>query len=117
VAWLVIGLIGGFFASHFVCGHGFGLIGDIVLGVVGAFLGGLLASVVGFHGSEGFWGTIVVAFIGAARATGRYSHQLPSGFFWWQLQNSPRLPWTLTIGRLWSVQLGGLSLLSLLLGV
>jgi uncharacterized membrane protein YeaQ/YmgE (transglycosylase-associated protein family) len=66
VAWLIVGLIAGFFASHFVRGHGFGLVGDILLGVVGAFLGGLLASVVGFGGSAGFWGTVVVAFLGAA---------------------------------------------------
>jgi len=66
VAWLIVGLIAGFFASHFVRGHGFGLVGDVLLGVVGAFLGGLLASVFGFGGTAGFWGTIVVAFVGAA---------------------------------------------------
>ena len=65
IAWLIVGLIAGFVASHFVRGQGFGLIGDIVLGVVGAFLGGLLASVLGFQGAQGFWGTIVVAIIGA----------------------------------------------------
>jgi len=63
--WIVIGLISGFLASA-VVGGGFGLIGDIVIGVVGAFLGGLLFRTfhIGtpFHGMAG---TIFVAFIGA----------------------------------------------------
>jgi uncharacterized membrane protein YeaQ/YmgE (transglycosylase-associated protein family) len=63
--WIVIGLIAGFLASA-VVGGGFGLIGDIVIGVVGAFLGGLLFRALHistpFHGMAG---TIFVAFIGA----------------------------------------------------
>jgi uncharacterized membrane protein YeaQ/YmgE (transglycosylase-associated protein family) len=63
--WCVIGLIAGFLASA-VVGGGFGLIGDIVIGIVGAFLGGIIfrALHIGtpFHGMAG---TIFVAFIGA----------------------------------------------------
>jgi uncharacterized membrane protein YeaQ/YmgE (transglycosylase-associated protein family) len=63
--WCVIGLIAGFLASA-VVGGGFGLVGDIVIGVVGAFLGGIVfrALHIGtpFHGMAG---TIFVAFIGA----------------------------------------------------
>jgi uncharacterized membrane protein YeaQ/YmgE (transglycosylase-associated protein family) len=63
--WCVIGLIAGFLASA-VVGGGFGLIGDIIVGVVGAFLGGIVfrALHIGtpFHGLAG---TIFVAFIGA----------------------------------------------------
>ena len=66
LGWLLAGLLAGVLASHFMRGHGHGLVGDIVLGVVGAFLGGLLASVLGFGGTAGFWATIVIAFIGAA---------------------------------------------------
>jgi uncharacterized membrane protein YeaQ/YmgE (transglycosylase-associated protein family) len=63
--WLVIGLIAGWLASA-VVGGGYGLVGDIVVGVVGAFLGGYLFRATGatspFHGLPG---TIFIAFIGA----------------------------------------------------
>jgi uncharacterized membrane protein YeaQ/YmgE (transglycosylase-associated protein family) len=63
--WAVIGLIAGWLASAIV-GGGFGLIGDIVVGVVGAFVGGFLFRALGI-GSPfgGIAGTIFVAFIGA----------------------------------------------------
>jgi len=44
LAWLVVGLIAGFFASRVMRGGGYGLIGDIVVGVVGALIGGFLAA-------------------------------------------------------------------------
>jgi uncharacterized membrane protein YeaQ/YmgE (transglycosylase-associated protein family) len=63
--WAVIGLIAGWLASA-VVGGGYGVIGDIVIGVVGAFLGGFifreLHVKVPFAGIPG---TIFVAFIGA----------------------------------------------------
>ena len=62
--WLFVGLIAGFLASRVMRGGGYGLIGDIVVGIIGAFIGGWLASLLGF-GSFGLFGTIVVAFIGA----------------------------------------------------
>lgn len=63
--WIVIGLIAGWLASA-VVGGGYGIVGDIIVGVVGAFLGGLI-----FAGLNvrvpfgGLAGTIFVAFIGA----------------------------------------------------
>jgi uncharacterized membrane protein YeaQ/YmgE (transglycosylase-associated protein family) len=63
--WVVIGLIAGWLASA-VVGGGYGIIGDIIVGVVGAFLGGLLFR--GLHVAvpfAGLAGTIFVAFIGA----------------------------------------------------
>jgi uncharacterized membrane protein YeaQ/YmgE (transglycosylase-associated protein family) len=48
-----------------VRGAGFGMIGDLIVGIIGAFLGGFLASVLGFGGSAGFLGTILVSVIGA----------------------------------------------------
>jgi uncharacterized membrane protein YeaQ/YmgE (transglycosylase-associated protein family) len=63
VWWLLVGLIAGFLASLVMRG-GYGLIGDIIIGVVGAFIGGFLASLVGL-GVSGFVGTVIVAFIGA----------------------------------------------------
>lgn len=44
LAWIVVGLVAGFLASQVMKGHGSGLLGDILLGVVGALLGGFLAS-------------------------------------------------------------------------
>jgi uncharacterized membrane protein YeaQ/YmgE (transglycosylase-associated protein family) len=63
--WAVIGLIAGWLASALV-GGGYGLVGDIVVGVVGAFLGSFLFRALNV-GSPfgGLAGTIFVAFIGA----------------------------------------------------
>ena len=44
LAWLVVGLIAGWLASRVMRGGGYGLIGDIIVGVVGALIGGFLAS-------------------------------------------------------------------------
>jgi uncharacterized membrane protein YeaQ/YmgE (transglycosylase-associated protein family) len=62
--WLLVGLVAGFLASRVMRRGGFGLIGDIVVGLIGAFIGGWLAGLLGL-GSYGLIGTIVVAFIGA----------------------------------------------------
>ncbi len=67
LAWIIVGLIAGFLAGLVVRGGGFGLIGDIIVGVVGALLGGWLASSV-FHvgGVTGLnLPSILIAFIGA----------------------------------------------------
>ena len=63
--WIAIGLIAGWLASA-VVGGGMGVVGDIVVGVVGAFLGGFIFR--GLHIGTPFHGiasTIFVAFIGA----------------------------------------------------
>ena len=65
LAWLIVGAIAGFLAGQVMKGGGYGLVGDIVMGIVGAFVGGFLASFLGFDGSTGLIGSIVVAFIGA----------------------------------------------------
>jgi len=62
--WLIVGLIAGFLASRVMRGGGYGLIGDIVVGIIGALLGGWLAGFLGI-GASGLIGTIIVAFIGA----------------------------------------------------
>jgi uncharacterized membrane protein YeaQ/YmgE (transglycosylase-associated protein family) len=64
ITWLVVGLIAGFLAGKVMRGAGYGLIGDIVVGLIGALLGGFLFGLV-VTGDAGFWGSIVVAFIGA----------------------------------------------------
>ena len=65
VTWLVVGLVAGVLAS-FVMGGGYGLIGDIVIGIIGAFVGGWLFRQLGVSSPiSGLGGTIFVAFIGA----------------------------------------------------
>ena len=64
IAWIIVGLIAGWAASTVSRGHGYGIFGDIVVGLIGALIGGFLA---GFfiHGSVGLVGSIIIAFIGA----------------------------------------------------
>ncbi len=63
--WIAIGAVAGFLASA-VVGGGYGLIGDIIIGVVGAFIGGWLLHALGTHAPwGGLPGTIFTAFIGA----------------------------------------------------
>jgi len=64
IAWLVVGLIAGFLAGRVMRGAGYGIIGDIFMGLIGAFVGGLVFGLI-YTGSEGFWGSVVVAFLGA----------------------------------------------------
>jgi uncharacterized membrane protein YeaQ/YmgE (transglycosylase-associated protein family) len=64
VVWIIVGLIAGFLASKVVSGHGMGLLWDIVVGILGAFVGGWLASLMGFAVTN-ILIQIVVAFIGA----------------------------------------------------
>lgn len=67
LSWIVVGLIAGAIAARVVAGRGFGCIADIVVGVAGAIIGGfLLSALFGANGTVGFWGSIVVAFVGAA---------------------------------------------------
>jgi len=65
IAWLVVGLVAGWLAGQFMKGGGYGLVGDVVIGIVGAFVGGLLFTLLLPGSSAGLLGSIVVAFIGA----------------------------------------------------
>ena len=67
IAWLVIGLIAGVLASLVVRGTGLGFVRDIIVGLVGAVIGGLILHAVthGAHTSVQIWKEIVVAFVGA----------------------------------------------------
>jgi uncharacterized membrane protein YeaQ/YmgE (transglycosylase-associated protein family) len=66
LTWLIVGLIAGVLASMVMGGTGYGLIGDIIIGIVGAFVGGWIFSALGVASPlGGLAGTILVAFIGA----------------------------------------------------
>jgi uncharacterized membrane protein YeaQ/YmgE (transglycosylase-associated protein family) len=65
LAWLIVGLLAGWLAGQVMKGGGYGVIGDIVMGIIGAFVGGLVFSFLLPGSSAGLIGSIVVAFIGA----------------------------------------------------
>jgi uncharacterized membrane protein YeaQ/YmgE (transglycosylase-associated protein family) len=66
LAWIVLGLIAGFIASKIVNHTGSGVLMDIVLGVVGALVGGFLFSMFGAIGVTGFnIYSMLVAVVGA----------------------------------------------------
>lgn len=62
--FVIVGLIAGWLAGKLTKGSGFGVLADILVGVVGAFLGGFLFRLVGLH-AGGMLGSLVVATIGA----------------------------------------------------
>jgi uncharacterized membrane protein YeaQ/YmgE (transglycosylase-associated protein family) len=62
--WIIVGLIAGFLASKVLSGHGMGLLWDIVVGILGAFVGGWLAGLVGIAVTN-ILVQVVVAFVGA----------------------------------------------------
>jgi uncharacterized membrane protein YeaQ/YmgE (transglycosylase-associated protein family) len=64
VAWLVIGAIAGWLAGQIVRGYGFGLIGNIVVGIVGAAIGGVVLPRLGIF-PVSTAGDIIAAIIGA----------------------------------------------------
>ena len=66
IAWLIIGAVAGWLAGTFVKGGGFGLLGDIVVGIIGAFIGGWLAGVLHISVGGGWISSILVAAVGAA---------------------------------------------------
>ena len=63
--FILIGLIAGALAGRVVSGHGYGVVGDIVVGVVGAFLGGWIFATFLGVGGGGFFISLFMAFVGA----------------------------------------------------
>jgi uncharacterized membrane protein YeaQ/YmgE (transglycosylase-associated protein family) len=66
IAWLIIGAVAGWLAGTFMKGGGFGLIGDIVVGIIGAFVGGWLAGLLHISVGGGWIASIFTAFVGAS---------------------------------------------------
>ena len=66
LTWLIVGLVAGVLASIVMGGTGYGLIGDIIIGIIGAFFGGWIFRALGAGVSfGGLGGVIFVAFVGA----------------------------------------------------
>ena len=65
--WCLVGLVAGFLASRVALGHGLGLFGDVIVGILGAFLGGWLAGLAGIPVATGTFSVsgLIAAFVGA----------------------------------------------------
>jgi uncharacterized membrane protein YeaQ/YmgE (transglycosylase-associated protein family) len=73
IAWLVLGLISGFIGSKIVNNEGKGIIGDIIVGVIGAFLGGFVFNLFGASGVTGLnLYSLLVAVIGSVLLLGMF---------------------------------------------
>ena len=64
ILFLVVGLVAGWLAGRIMKGPGFGLVGDLIVGVIGAFIGAWLFGLLGFS-AGGILGLLVVALVGS----------------------------------------------------
>lgn len=62
--WIIIGLLAGWIAGHLTRGRGFGCIVDVILGLIGAVIGGWIFTKIGV-GGYGFWWSLAAATVGA----------------------------------------------------
>jgi uncharacterized membrane protein YeaQ/YmgE (transglycosylase-associated protein family) len=65
IVMLIVGAIAGWLAGVIMKGGGYGLIGDIVIGILGAVVGGWILRALGITLGGGFIGAVIVALIGA----------------------------------------------------
>ena len=70
LAWIIVGLIAGWLAGQVMKGGGYGVLVDIILGLLGGLLGGWLFGQLGIGTGGSMVGSIVVAFIGAVILVG-----------------------------------------------
>ena len=63
--WLLCGAIAGWLAGLIVKGYGFGIIGNVLVGIIGAFVGGWLFGLLGIAPGAGLVGSLITAVIGA----------------------------------------------------
>lgn len=64
VYWIMVGLVAGWLAGQVMKGRGYGVVVDIILGILGGIVGGFVFGLLGLH-AGGLIGQIVVAFAGA----------------------------------------------------
>jgi uncharacterized membrane protein YeaQ/YmgE (transglycosylase-associated protein family) len=65
IIWLIIGAVAGWLAGQVMKGYSFGLVGDIVVGILGAVVAGFLFPALNFRLGSGIVGEIISAAIGA----------------------------------------------------
>jgi uncharacterized membrane protein YeaQ/YmgE (transglycosylase-associated protein family) len=70
IEWILVGLVAGWLAGKVMKGGGYGVIVDIVLGIIGGFVGGWLFGFLGWWPGGGVIGSILVAFVGAVILVG-----------------------------------------------
>ncbi len=66
VMWIVVGLVAGWLAGIVMKGGGYGLTGDLVLGLAGSIVGSWIFRALGVAAGAGLFAAVVVAFVGAA---------------------------------------------------
>jgi uncharacterized membrane protein YeaQ/YmgE (transglycosylase-associated protein family) len=64
--WVLVGLVAGWLAGFVMKAGGYGLTGDLILGLVGSIVGSWLFSALGIAPGGGLFAMVVVAFVGAA---------------------------------------------------
>src|SRR4029453_15555942 len=94
LAWIVVGIIAGWLAER-ITGRNHGLLTNLIVGIVGAFLGGFIfSSLLGFRYEEGFnLPSIVVATVGAVvllAVTGGFRQRQPLRGSWHLVRRSRR---------------------------
>lgn len=65
LSWIILGALAGWLASSVVRGRGYGCLGNTIVGLIGAVIGGYLASLLNISGVFQFWGSLLIAFLGA----------------------------------------------------
>lgn len=65
ISWLIVGLLAGWIAGIVTRGQGFGCITNVIIGVIGAFVGGLILEVLNVDGTAGFLESLAIATLGS----------------------------------------------------
>lgn len=70
LVWIVIGAVSGWLAGVVMKGSGYGCIGNVVVGMIGSVVGGVVFRLLGIGPGGGFLGSVITAFIGAVLLIG-----------------------------------------------